>query len=81
MSTGREMVKLGEMMLRGGRYRGNCVMGKTALSWLWTNLVEITFWIIAGDIRDVQLLMVRGCRLQPIKQRLKIGRASCRERV
>lgn len=39
MSTGREMVKLGEMMLRGGRYRGNRVIGKTALSWLWTNLV------------------------------------------
>lgn len=39
MSTGREMVKLGEMMLRGGWYRGNRVIGKTALSWLWTNLV------------------------------------------
>ena len=39
MSTGREMVKLGEMMLRGGRYRGKRVIGKTALSFLWTNLV------------------------------------------
>lgn len=39
MSTGREMVKLGEMMLRDGQYRGNRVIGKTALSRLWTNLV------------------------------------------
>lgn len=39
MSTGRDMVKLGEMLLRGGRYRRNRVIGKTALSWLWTNLV------------------------------------------
>lgn len=39
MSTGREMVKLGEMLLRDGYYRGNRVIGKTALSFLWTNLV------------------------------------------
>lgn len=39
MSTGREMVRLGEMLLRDGSYRGKRVIGKTALSWLWTNLV------------------------------------------
>lgn len=39
VSTGREMVKLGEMMLRDGYYRGKRVIGKTALSYLWTNLV------------------------------------------
>ena len=39
MSTGREMVKFGEMILRNGYYRGHRVIGKTALSWLWSNLV------------------------------------------
>ena len=39
VSTSREMVKLGEMMLRDGCYRGRRVIGKTALSYLWTNLV------------------------------------------
>lgn len=39
MSTGREMVRLGEMMLRNGIYKGRRVMGKTALSFLWENLV------------------------------------------
>ncbi len=39
VSTGREMVKLGEMMLRDGYYRGKRVIGKKALARLWTNLV------------------------------------------
>ena len=39
VSTCREMIKLGEMLLRGGYYRGKRVIGKTALSYLWTNLV------------------------------------------
>lgn len=40
MSTGREMVRLGEMLLRGGYYRGKRVIGKKALSLLRTNLVD-----------------------------------------
>lgn len=39
MSTGREMVRLGEMILRDGIWKGNRVLGKTALSWLWADLV------------------------------------------
>lgn len=39
MSTGREMVRFGEMILRDGYYKGNRIIGKTALSFLWTNLV------------------------------------------
>lgn len=39
MSTGREMAHFGEMMLRNGYYKGHRVIGKTALSWLWSNLV------------------------------------------
>lgn len=39
MSTCREMVHFGEMMLRGGNYRGRRVLGKKALSWFWKNLV------------------------------------------
>ena len=39
VSTGREMMKLGEMMLRDGYYKGKRVIGKTALAYLWTNLV------------------------------------------
>ncbi|MDD7348523.1 MAG: serine hydrolase [Clostridiales bacterium] len=39
MSTGREMVRLGEMLLRDGYYRGKRIIGKIALSRLWTNQV------------------------------------------
>ncbi len=38
MSTSREMVRFGEMLLRGGSYRGNRVIGRTACSYLWENL-------------------------------------------
>lgn len=40
MSTCREMIHLGEMILRDGYYRGNRVIGKKALSLLWTNLLD-----------------------------------------
>lgn len=39
MSTGRDMIKFGEMLLRNGYYRGKRIIGKKALSMLWTNLV------------------------------------------
>ena len=40
MSTCREMVHLGEMLLRDGYYKGKRVIGKKALSLLWTNLLS-----------------------------------------
>lgn len=40
MSTCREMVHLGEMLLRDGYYKGKRVIGKKALSLLWTNLLN-----------------------------------------
>lgn len=40
MSTCREMVHLGEMILRDGYYRGRRIIGKKALSLLWTNLLN-----------------------------------------
>ncbi|MBR4083614.1 MAG: beta-lactamase family protein [Lachnospiraceae bacterium] len=46
MSTCREMVHLGEMILRDGYYRGNRVIGKKALSLLTTNL-------LGKNVRDV----------------------------
>lgn len=39
MSTGREMVRLGEMLLRDGYYRGTRVIGRKALDLLWTNMI------------------------------------------
>ena len=38
MSTCREMLHLGEMILRDGMFRGRRVIGKEALSMLWTPL-------------------------------------------
>ena len=46
MSTAREMVHLGEMILRDGYYRGKRVIGKKALSLLWTNM-------LGEQVRDV----------------------------
>ncbi|MBD5526024.1 MAG: beta-lactamase family protein [Lachnospiraceae bacterium] len=40
MSTCREMVHLGEMLLRDGYYKGKRVIGKKALSLLWTDLLN-----------------------------------------
>jgi len=40
MSICREMVQFGEMLLRDGSYQGKRVIGRTALSYLWTNLVR-----------------------------------------
>lgn len=40
MSTCREMVHFGEMILRDGYYKGRRVIGKKALSLLWTNLLS-----------------------------------------
>lgn len=40
MSTGREMVHLGEMLLRDGYYQGKRVIGKKAISLLFTNLLD-----------------------------------------
>ncbi len=40
MSTCREMIHLGEMLLRDGCYRGRRVIGKKALELLWTNLLR-----------------------------------------
>ena len=40
MSTCREMVHLGEMILRDGYYNGRRIIGKKALSLLWTNLLN-----------------------------------------
>lgn len=39
MSTCREMIHLGEMLLRDGNYRGTRVIGRKALEFLWTNLL------------------------------------------
>lgn len=39
MATGREMIRFGEMILRDGYYRGTRVIGKKALSLLWTDLL------------------------------------------
>ncbi len=39
MSTCSEMVHFGEMILRDGYYKGNRVIGKKALEFLWTNLL------------------------------------------
>lgn len=55
MSTCREMLHLGEMILRGGSYRGNRVIGKKALSLLWTNM-------LSPDIRDVSFGRNTGIR-------------------
>ena len=46
MSTCREMLHLGEMILRDGCYRENRVIGKKALSLLWTNM-------LSSEVRDV----------------------------
>lgn len=40
MSTGREMVRLGEMILRNGEYKGRRIIGRKALDYLWKNQVS-----------------------------------------
>lgn len=40
MSTCSEMVHLGEMILRDGYYHGRRIIGRKALSLLWTNLLK-----------------------------------------
>ena len=54
MSTAREMMHLGEMLLRDGTYRGKRVLGKKALSLLFTNLLpEGTMDICWGHNRPI----------------------------
>lgn len=45
MGTARELVQFGQMLLEGGRYRGERVLGRKAVDYLFHNLLE-------GDIRD-----------------------------
>ncbi len=40
MCTAKELVQFGEMLLNGGTYRGNRVIGKKALEYLFTNMIE-----------------------------------------
>lgn len=54
MSTAREMMHLGEMLLRDGTYRGKRVLGREALSLLFTNLLpEGTMDICWGHNRPI----------------------------
>ncbi len=55
MSTCREMMHLAEMILRDGMYRGRRVIGKKALSLLWTDMLP-------PDIRAVSYGMDSGIR-------------------
>ncbi len=55
MSTCREMVKLGRMILQNGFYNGRRIIGKNALSLLWTNLLKPgTLNVCFGQNRPIQ---------------------------
>ncbi len=45
MSTARELAGFGQMLLGGGQYRGERVLGRKAVEYLFHNLLE-------GDVRD-----------------------------
>lgn len=45
MCTAKELVQFGEMLLNGGRYKGNRVVGRKAVEYLWNNMVD-------GNLKD-----------------------------
>jgi CubicO group peptidase (beta-lactamase class C family) len=53
MSTAHEMMKLGEMILGDGYFRGKRVLGKKALSLLWTDLTSGVYDVTFGKCAPI----------------------------